>query len=706
MSVANPGRLLAVARAFRAALLREERGAAVEMLQAYQWTWARIKQNLEMLTAQYQAEIDAGKEPNIDLARALRRATELQEIVLQQMRIFGDMAGPTVANQQRKAVELAGQHAAVLTKMALGPGPDGMAVRFNEVPTEALKDLIGFTANGSPLRELFDKLGTDASEAARRVLVTGFATGEGARKIAKRMRAEMGMTLDRALRISRTETLRSYREATRRDFKENPQVVKGWIWSAALDLRTCPMCWAMHGTKHTVNETLDDHPNGRCHPGWVLASGPAAVAASTRYYVGQLVTIRTARGTELSFTPNHPILTPGGWVAGGLLQEGDYVVCGSFGENAAAAIDKDDYHAPALIKEIVESFRVVLAKVPCAAEDFHGDGEGSDVYVVRSDSLLRDGGDSTGFEPVFEHDLCRGNVTQPGLSCGGDLATMFKGLTGSPGGLLGDGDTAMMLLKRRLSGKQAVGFGLVSELNAGFAEPPANGSARGVESSGESVLRFAGKIETGDLIDGQVVSGGMRDEQSLARQPISGRAVTEQTTALEFGNQPCTRSMESVCRDIAAFAGNIGIDRILEVRVRAFAGHVYSLQTNQGWYIASDSIAHYDGAHNSQGIIAHNCAMVSITPTWAELGFPGVPESRGEVETGASRFARLGAEQQREILGPAAYEAYRDGAVRLEDFVGRKSDDDWGSMRYARSLSGMLGQEESMRYRAMARGGE
>jgi hypothetical protein len=24
------------------------------------------------------------------------------------------------------------------------------------------------------------------------------------------------------------------------------------------------MCWAMHGTVHTLDERLDDHPNGRC----------------------------------------------------------------------------------------------------------------------------------------------------------------------------------------------------------------------------------------------------------------------------------------------------------------------------------------------------------------------------------------------------------------------------------------------------------
>jgi hypothetical protein len=41
-------------------------------------------------------------------------------------------------------------------------------------------------------------------------------------------------------------------------------VVRGWIWYSALDLRTCPGCWAKHGTFHESSETLESHPNCRC----------------------------------------------------------------------------------------------------------------------------------------------------------------------------------------------------------------------------------------------------------------------------------------------------------------------------------------------------------------------------------------------------------------------------------------------------------
>jgi len=74
------------------------------------------------------------------------------------------------------------------------------------------------------------------------------------------------MPLSKALTIARTETNRAFRSATRETYRRNPHVVKGWIWYANIDgePEPCLACLAMHGTKHDMDETLDDHPNGRC----------------------------------------------------------------------------------------------------------------------------------------------------------------------------------------------------------------------------------------------------------------------------------------------------------------------------------------------------------------------------------------------------------------------------------------------------------
>ena len=47
------------------------------------------------------------------------------------------------------------------------------------------------------------------------------------------------------------------------------------------------------------------------------------------------------------------------------------------------------------------------------------------------------------------------------------------------------------------------------------------------------------------------------------------------------------------------------------------------------------------------------------------------------------------------MLGPGGAAAYRAGAVKLEDFVGRKRSRDWGTTRSAKSLSAILGPEQA-----------
>jgi SPP1 gp7 family putative phage head morphogenesis protein len=134
---------------------------------------------------------------------------------------------------------------------------------FHRLPSEAVADLVGFTETG-PLRELLDKLGPDVSQGFREALIESVAIGRNPRETARRVRKEFSVGLSKALRISRTEQLRSYRAATLRNYQANSDIIDGWVWLAAKQGRTCPMCLAMDGTEHKLSETLNDHPQGRC----------------------------------------------------------------------------------------------------------------------------------------------------------------------------------------------------------------------------------------------------------------------------------------------------------------------------------------------------------------------------------------------------------------------------------------------------------
>jgi SPP1 gp7 family putative phage head morphogenesis protein len=87
--------------------------------------------------------------------------------------------------------------------------------------------------------------------------------GQNPRVIAAQIRTALGGNLARALTIARTEMLGVYREAARRTYSANP-IVTGWVWWSALDRRTCPVCWAQHGTFHEPSEPFGGHPSCRC----------------------------------------------------------------------------------------------------------------------------------------------------------------------------------------------------------------------------------------------------------------------------------------------------------------------------------------------------------------------------------------------------------------------------------------------------------
>lgn len=112
-------------------------------------------------------------------------------------------------------------------------------------------------------------LSPDATEAMRRALVHGVALGTGPRATADRMlttcRGSFNGGLSRALNISRTEILDAYRVASRESHAANADLVEGWQWLCALDVRSCPSCIAKHGSTYptTIQGPLD-HQSGRC----------------------------------------------------------------------------------------------------------------------------------------------------------------------------------------------------------------------------------------------------------------------------------------------------------------------------------------------------------------------------------------------------------------------------------------------------------
>jgi hypothetical protein len=99
------------------------------------------------------------------------------------------------------------------------------------------------------------------------MIAVAFAMGKGPQRVANEIeKYTQGFPLADAFRMTRTVGLWSQRQGAHSVFRANSDVVRGWVWSCALDGHTCMSCWAMQGTFHNNSEVLNDHHLGRCAP--------------------------------------------------------------------------------------------------------------------------------------------------------------------------------------------------------------------------------------------------------------------------------------------------------------------------------------------------------------------------------------------------------------------------------------------------------
>lgn len=309
------------------------------------------------------------------------------------------------------------------------------------------------------------------------------------------------------------------------------------VWVVTKDERLCGRCRPMDGKTKPIGGAWPGgvvgpplHP--RCLPGDSLVAPIGRITAtSERWYEGDLVIVRTSAGHELSCTPNHSVLTNSGWIQAGLLDVGDDVI--SLGRRDwVTMIDAQHEDMPARIEDVARAHKQFRASraavVEVAPQDFEGDGLGSEVAVIRSDSTLRDGGYAALSEQIAEEPLA--NVHAPKLlDRFGVGAALIEGAVTSSRGDVG-------------------GSNLFGALKLGHALP-LNGLARTL------VARF-------------------------------DTATEKQTT------DDTPRDAVLVGEGVLGLAAQVTLDKVASVRWAPFHGHVFNLETSNELYIANGLLVH------------------------------------------------------------------------------------------------------------------
>ncbi|MBN6054527.1 hypothetical protein JYK22_21475, partial [Nonomuraea sp. RK-328] len=142
-----------------------------------------------------------------------------------------------------------------------------LAARYRVQQPDTIDAIVRRTAEQINARHW--PLAAEATKRMKQQLVRGVVVGDNPRAAASRMvrglEGEFNGGLTRALNLARTEILDAHRSAAQVGQEANGDVLAGWVWNARLDTRTCPSCWAKHGTVHSLDEAGPiDHQQGRC----------------------------------------------------------------------------------------------------------------------------------------------------------------------------------------------------------------------------------------------------------------------------------------------------------------------------------------------------------------------------------------------------------------------------------------------------------
>lgn len=268
------------------------------------------------------------------------------------------------------------------------------------------------------------------------VMLQSIVQGESIPKIAKRMRKDLGESYFKeeikknnkksAKQMSR-ELERKNRNAAIRNARtmttcaENAGRFDSYIqaesmgvslektWLATDDNRTRKSHREIDGETVPIKEEFSNglmypaDPMGapeevyNCFVGETIVATDSEVVRSYKHkYDGELITIKTAAGVEFTCTPNHPILTPLGWVSANRLHKGDDIAVTFVGDSKFSRRDPNINHVHTRI-DAVHKFANIISceRAGRLCVNFHGDIPTSDVEIVAHKRLLKNDGHSS-----------------------------------------------------------------------------------------------------------------------------------------------------------------------------------------------------------------------------------------------------------------------------------------------------------------------
>lgn len=434
---------------------------------------------------------------------------------------------------------------------------------------------------------LITKMQADDLARLREIIVEGITQGQSLGEIEQTLAASEGFSAARAKRVALDQSIKvnqGIQQANAEDLG-----IKTAIWvhvPGRYSSRETHI--AMDGKRFNIREGLyDSDVDKKVVPGELpfcfpresnVANAAPILKLFRRFYVGELTELVTESGVSLSSTPNHPILTSRGWIGAKDLKVGDYLVNVSSQNINRWGFDKKE--SVSEIGALFDSLKLIgcpSLKLSGSNGQFHGDGTDSEVDVVDVYRFLANGFEPGGAEGLIKLIFSRAKETGKALFVDGLLNKDCLAFCCPSSSVMRLFNKRMALLAGHLGHTDVVCLGTVAAIDIVHQKETSN------FCSGHSIL--FGERENGPSFD--VLIDNFRRKgvfllKDWERDParLCSFADRQDAGMVSFGDFRRKPSVEYFC------------DGIVEIRNRGFSGHVYNLETTNGWYTCNSIAVH------------------------------------------------------------------------------------------------------------------
>jgi hypothetical protein len=360
------------------------------------------------------------------------------------------------------------------------------------------------------------------------------------------------------------------------------------------------------GAKHSIG----------CFAPWTKVARLGLRNAIKYKYVGDLVELSFSGDVSLSVTPNHPVLTPRGWVSAGEIAEGEDVFQCRIGD--ASITDHDVKNVLASAKELYDAAERAgrLRRVPREVVNFHGHIPDHDVNVVPMKRALGFAIDPARQKEIDDGLFALADIStglllaqRMGVACGGQLSP------GGSGGVSG-ADAKPAGLWRRFCSAAAIAFGVVGALYAKLLEASVDGRSAGPERISDwknckaiivealnvaiNGLPKSKRLQAGSLgFAGASAAVWGCDAQVVQAGADNGNGEAKLSGYLGHALRRCGKSGNVGIMGGALVAPSVAETTVVGVRRFHYDGLVYNFESTSNVLVA-------------EGIVNHNCGCIAV----------------------------------------------------------------------------------------------